>query len=86
MRFFFVVFFFFTVALANAFYALNGASIDYLDQLLYVFFTSIRKSDTSMLEEGDYKALLWMLFIVTSCFFTYIILNMTVAMVKLFLD
>ena len=32
------------------------------------------------------EVLLWMLFIVTSCFFIYIILNMTVAQVKADLD
>ena len=47
MRTFFVVFFFFIVSFGNAFYALNGAEVGYVDQILYVFSITIRKSDTS---------------------------------------
>ena len=86
MRTFFVVFFAFIVSFGNAFYALNGAELGYVDQILYVFSITIRKSDTSTFGDQGYEALLWGLFIVTSCFFTYIILNMTVAQVKTFLD
>ena len=86
MRFFFVVFFCFVFAFSNAFYALNGASVNIVDSLLYVFNVTLRKADTSIFNEEGFEVLLWMLFIVTSMFFTYIILNMTVAMVKTFLD
>lgn len=47
MRFFYVVFFFFVIAFANAFYALVGDSQSYIDQLLYVYNVTLRKSDTS---------------------------------------
>ncbi len=85
MRYFFIVFTFFIFAFANAFYALNGAHAGYSDQLLYVFNITIRKAEMVNLEDG-YYVLLWALFIVSMCFFTYIILNMTIGMVKMFLD
>ena len=86
MRYFFIVFFLFILSLGNAFYALNGAELSYVNQVLYVFMITIRKSETGTFGEQGYAVLLWMLFIVTSCFFTYIILNMTVAQVKTYLD
>ena len=46
MRFFFIVFACFVFAFANAFYALNGASVGYGSQLLYVFNITIRKSES----------------------------------------
>ena len=84
MRFFFVVFFCFVFTFACAFYAFSGGE-DLADKVLFVFFITIRKSDTSEFENG-YELLLWLLFIVTSMFFMYIMLNITVSMVKGFYD
>ena len=53
--------------------------------LLFVFNITIRKSDTTWFAEG-YELLLWITFICTSMFFTYILLNITVSMVKLLYD
>ena len=85
MRFFFVVFFCFIFTFASAFYALTGGDFTYLEQFMFVFNITIRKSDTSWFSEG-YVIILWIQFMVTSMFFTYIMLNITVSMVKGFYD
>ena len=85
MRYFFVVFFCFVVTFASSFYAFTGGDIDYMAQVLFVFNITIRKSDTTWFEEG-YEQGLWVTFICTSMFFTYIMLNITVSMVKGFYD
>jgi hypothetical protein len=51
-----------------------------------VFNVTLRKGDTSAFADQEYAALLWGLWIVASCFYMYIVLNMTVAMTKTFLD
>ena len=84
MRYFFVVFFCFIFTFASAFYAFSGGQ-DIGAQILFVFFITIRKSDTAWFEDG-YELLLWILFLSTSMFFTYIMLNITVSMVKGFYD
>ena len=84
MRFFFVVFACFVLTFACAFYAFTGGQ-DLADKILFVFFITIRKSNTDFFEDG-YELLLWILFISTSMFFTYIMLNITVSMVKGFYD
>lgn len=55
------------------------------EQILFVFNITIRKSDTTWFAKG-YEVLLWILFLCTSMFFTYIMLNITVSMVKGFYD
>ena len=85
MRYFFVVFFCFIFTFSSAFYALTGGQQNYLQSALFVFDITIRKSDTSWFAEG-YEIILWMTFLSTSMFFTYIMLNITVSMVKGFYD
>lgn len=57
----------------------------YTEVSLFVFNITIRKSDTSWFSAG-YEALLFTCFVCTSMFFTYIMLNITVSMVKGFYD
>ena len=85
MRFFFIVFFCFIFTFASAFYAFTGGDMTYADQILFVFNITIRKSDTTWFHDG-YELLLWFTFLLTSMFFTYIMLNLTVSMVKGFYD
>lgn len=85
MRFFFIVFFCFIFSFASAFYAFTGGEMSYGEQILFVFNITIRKSDTTWFKTG-YELLLWILFVCTSMFFTYIMLNITVSMVKGFYD
>ena len=85
MRYFFIVFFAFLFTFASAFYAFMGGQETYSKAILFVFNITVRKSDTSWFSEG-YEFLLWMCFIATSMFFTYIILNITVSMVKGYYD
>lgn len=85
MRFFFIVFFCFILTFSCSFYAFTGGQRDYLEQIGFVFNITIRKSDTSWFSEG-YELLLWIAFVCTSMFFTYIMLNITVSMVKGFYD
>ena len=85
MRYFFIVFFAFLFTFASAFYAFTGGINSYGRSLLFVFNITTRKSDTSWFAEG-YEFLLWICFIITSMFFTYIILNITVSMVKGYYD
>ena len=85
MRYFFFVFFCFVFTFASAFYAFTGGNISYSEQILFVFNITIRKSDTAWFADG-YELLLWILFVTTSMFFTYIMLNVTVSMVKLIYD
>lgn len=86
MRFFFVVFTFFILAFSSAFYAFTGGRHGFLEQAHFVFNITIRKSDTSWFDDGYYSAGLWTTFIATSMFFTYIMLNITVSMVKGYYD
>lgn len=59
----------------------NEAS--YATNMLFVFNLTIRKADTSWFGESEgYEILTWFTFIVASMFFTYILLNLTVSMVK----
>ena len=85
MRFFFVLFFCFIITFSSAFYAFTGGQTSYSEQILFVFNITIRKSDTTWFSQG-YELLLWIAFICTSMFFTYIMLNITVSMVKGFYD
>jgi hypothetical protein len=85
MRFFFILFFCFIIAFSTAFYALLEANHGWSSQLWYVFNITIRKSETPF-ETEDYEALLIFVFVVTSMFFTYVMLNITVSMVKGFYD
>ena len=85
MRFFFIVFFCFIITFSSAFYAFTGGEMTYSEQILFVFNITIRKSDTAWFSQG-YELLLWTTFVITSMFFTYIMLNLTVSMVKGFYD
>ena len=85
MRFFFIVFFCFIITFSSAFYAFTGGEMSYSEQILFVFNITIRKSDTAWFSQG-YELLLWITFVITSMFFTYIMLNLTVSMVKGFYD
>ena len=85
MRFFFVVLFCFVIAFATAFYALMEANNGWASQLWFVFNITIRKSDINWEDEKNI-VLLTFTFIVTSMFFTYIMLNITVSMVKGYYD
>ena len=84
MRFFFVVFACFVFTFACAFYAFAGGE-NLGDQVLFVFNITIRKAKNDWFSNG-YEALLWALYIATSMFFMYIMLNLTVSMVKGFYD
>ncbi len=86
MRYFFVVFSCFIITFASAFYAFTGGESGFIEQAHFVFNITIRKSDTSWFDDGYYSAGLWATFIATSMFFTYIMLNITVSMVKAFYD
>jgi len=81
MRFFFVVFFAFVGTLASTFYALTGGNYSFAWMALFVFNITIRKQDTDWFSDG-YEVLLWIAWIGTSMFFTYIMLNLTVSMLK----
>ena len=85
MRYFFVVFASLIFTFSGAFYAFNGGQKGYHEQMHFVFNITIGKSDTSWFSEG-YEALLFGTYIFTSMFFTYILLNITVSMVKGFYD
>lgn len=85
MRYFFIVFFCFIFCFSASFYAFTGGQRDYIEQIGFVFNITIRKSDTSWFSEG-YEMILWIAFVCTSMFFTYIMLNITVSMVKGFYD
>ena len=87
MRYFFFVFFCFVIAFSTSFYALTEANEGWFSQLWFVFNITIRKSETPWEDDsGAYVYLLFFTFIITSMFFTYVLLNLTVSMVKLLYD
>jgi len=52
-----------------------------------VYFITIRRTDVEKFSDATYnESLIWFTFILASLFFAYIMLNLTVSMVKLFYD
>jgi hypothetical protein len=87
MRFFFVVFGFIVLAFTNSFYALSDTEGGgFLDNLMMTYFITMRKADTHALNESTNAYLLWFVYIICSLFFSYIMLNLTVSMVKGYYD
>ena len=88
MRYFWVMFLGFILMFTNTFYALTTSTTFY-DQLKYTFFISIRYFDTEVFDQAETtleQVMLWVTFFLSSMFFLYILLNMTVSMVKGFYD
>ena len=87
MRFFFVVFGFFVLAFTNAFYALSDTKESgFTQNLMLTYFITMRKADTQAMSESTNWALMWFVYMLASLFFSYIMLNLTVSMVKGYYD
>eukprot|EP00352_Strombidinopsis_acuminata_P000706 CAMPEP_0176346320 /NCGR_PEP_ID=MMETSP0126-20121128/6152_1 /TAXON_ID=141414 ORGANISM="Strombidinopsis acuminatum, Strain SPMC142" /NCGR_SAMPLE_ID=MMETSP0126 /ASSEMBLY_ACC=CAM_ASM_000229 /LENGTH=211 /DNA_ID=CAMNT_0017693803 /DNA_START=2254 /DNA_END=2889 /DNA_ORIENTATION=- len=89
---FFAVFFFFIIAFGNTFYSLSMANkpderfvTGYLDGWKYTYLITLRNFDINDFGEID-VALVYIVFILCTLFFIYIMLHLTVSMVKFYYD
>lgn len=92
MMTFFLVFFLFIVAFGNTFYSLSMSNdpdvrfvTSYLDGWIYTYLITLRNFNTDDFGTVD-VVLVWIVFTTATLFFTYIMLNLTVSMVKFYYD
>ena len=88
MRYFFIMFMFWLIMFTSAFYALTP-NTNLMKQLQFTYYITIRRTEVEVFENAETKLesiMLWITFFMCSVFFMYILLNMTVSMVKLFYD
>jgi len=92
MRFFFFIFFCIVLAFANTFYMLseNNEPEDkfihsYLDALQFSFFMTFQRFDTRRFGKTD-TFLVWTFFFMEVLVFIYLMVRLTISMVKEFYD
>jgi hypothetical protein len=89
MRYFYAMMMVIITMFANAFYAVSSKN-NLINAIKSAFFLTFKTTNYASLEEEEFDyfegILVWSITLLSSMFFLYVLLNMTVSMVKGFFD